>query len=102
MNVEGDRINVQEIAKLCRIDLNSEEVTRFQAQLRDTLEYFSRIEEVETRNEEQRESGEYVMSKTRDDSADSSKCLEVQSLEMNAPFWYDYRFLVPEPRAMEN
>lgn len=100
--MEGEEIDVQEIARLCRIELNSEEVYLFQEQLRGILEYFSRIKEVDITDGEQGESSGYVMSVTREDSGGTNKSLELQSLEMNAPLWHEHRFVVPEPRTAEN
>ena len=84
---------VKHIAQLARLELNEDELTRFQRQLSDILDYAARLGELDTSDIPPTASVLAARAMLRPD--DPGTCLTPKELEANAPLWKDGQFRVP-------
>ncbi len=87
------REQVQHIAHLARLALTPEEVTQFQQQLSDILEYFDQIQDVDTSQVSTHGEEQTGDSRLREDI--SYPGLMMEDLERNTDSMQDGQFRVP-------
>ena len=74
---------VQNIAKLARLELNEKEINQFAHQLSDVLDYFEKLKDINTDNVEETSQVTGLENVYRDDKVDQSK-IQKQLIEQAA------------------
>jgi aspartyl-tRNA(Asn)/glutamyl-tRNA(Gln) amidotransferase subunit C len=87
------KAEVEHIAKLARLDLTEREVEKFQRQLSDVLDYFSRLQELDTGDIPPTSSVLPARGVLREDEPAAS--LEREEVLSNAPQKQNGQFRVP-------
>jgi aspartyl-tRNA(Asn)/glutamyl-tRNA(Gln) amidotransferase subunit C len=89
-----DKKLIEDVAKNARLELTEKEIEEFSHELKDVLEAFSKLEEINTDNEEEAFHPIKIVNRFREDKVNN--CLSQEEALKNAKHKRDGYFLAPK------